>query len=129
MKGNQMRARVPLALNAQGNGNSDGETGRAVAYLINMVRQVRSECAAIATCVVEPHTIDLRPLFTALHKVEETGVDRPSLKPVYTRGEVLKMTGWSRTTLWRRCDEIGFPGRKKAFTQAEVEKLVQWSDE
>lgn len=81
----------------------------------------------MATCVVDMHAIDLRPLFIALHKVEESGIDKPSLKPIYRRSEVLQLTGWSRTTLWRKCDELGLPARKQAFTQAELEKLVQWN--
>jgi hypothetical protein len=84
--------------------------------------------ASLGTVLLIPgDKIDLRPLLMALHKVEEAGLDRPTLKLVYTRGEVLGMTGWSRTTLWRRCDEAGLPARKKAFTQAEVENLVQWN--
>lgn len=105
----------------------DHESGRAVSHLINVARQIRSECAAMATCVVDMHAIDLRPLFIALHKVEESGIDKPSLKPIYRRSEVLQLTGWSRTTLWRKCDELGLPARKQAFTQAELEKLVQWN--
>jgi hypothetical protein len=105
------------------------EAGQAVKHLIDTVKQIRSECAAMATYVVEIHAIDLRSLFLALRKVEEFGIDRPIPKPVYKRSEVLQMTGWSRTTLWRRCDEIGLPARKRAFTQAELEKLVQWSDD
>lgn len=118
-----------LTSNNPADGGSDSESGRAVAHLINVVKQIRSECAAIATAVVELHTIDLRPLFIALHKVEATGIDRPSLKPIYKRTEVLQMTGWSRTTLWRRCEDLGLPARKKAFTQAELKNLVQWDDD
>jgi predicted DNA-binding transcriptional regulator AlpA len=67
--------------------------------------------------------------FFALHKVEEFGIDRPIPKPVYKRSEVLQITGWSRTTLWRKCDDIGPPAREKAFTQTELEKLVQWDSD
>jgi predicted DNA-binding transcriptional regulator AlpA len=105
------------------------EAGQAVKHLIDIVKQIRSECAAMATYVVEIHAIDLRSLFLALHKVEEFGIDRPIPKPVYKRSEVLQITGWSRTTLWRKCDDIGLPSRKKAFTQTELEKLVQWDSD
>jgi hypothetical protein len=105
------------------------EAGQAVKHLIDIVKQIRSECAAMATYVVEIHAIDLRSLFLALHKVEECGIDRPIPKPVYKRSEVLQITGWSRTTLWRKCDEVGLPARKKAFTQGELEKLVQWNND
>ena len=105
------------------------EAGQAVKHLIDVVKQIRSECAAMATYIVEIHAIDLRSLFLALHKVEEVGIDRPIPKPVYKRNEVLQITGWSRTTLWRKCDEIGLPVRKKAFTLAELEKLVQWNND
>jgi hypothetical protein len=105
------------------------EAGQAVKHLIDVVKQIRSECAAMATYIVEIHAIDLRSLFLALHKVEQSGIDRPIPKPVYKRSEVLQITGWSRTTLWRKCDEIGLPGRKKAFTLAELEKLVQWDND
>ena len=108
---------------------SVAEAGQAVKHLIDVVKQIRSECAAMATYVVEIHAIDLRSLFLALHNVEEFGIDRPIPKPVYKRNEVLQITGWSRTTLWRKCDEIGLPGRKKAFTLAELEKLVQWNND
>lgn len=121
-----MKRRKILVCSRQTSGNLDSESGRAVSHLINMVKQIRSECAAIATCIVDTHKIDLRPLFIALHKVEESGIDHPSSKPVYRRSEVLQMTGWSRTTLWRKCDDLGLPARKQAFTQAELEKLVQW---
>ncbi len=105
------------------------EAGQAVKHLIDVVKQIRSECAAMATYIVEIHAIDLRSLFLALHKVEEFGIDRPIPKPVYKRSEVLQITGWSRTTLWRKCDDIGLPARKKAFTQTELEKLVQWNSD
>jgi hypothetical protein len=105
------------------------EAGQAVKHLIDIVKQIRGECAAMATYVVEMHAIDLRSLFLALHRVEEFGIDRPIPKPVYKRNEVLQMTGWSRTTLWRKCDDIGLPARKKAFTLAELEKLVQWNND
>jgi hypothetical protein len=85
------------------------EAGQAVKHLIDIVKQIRSECAAMATYVVEIHAIDLRSLFLALHKVEECGIDRPIPKPV--------------------CDEVGLPARKKAFTQGELEKLVQWNND
>lgn len=121
-----MKRRKILLCGGQNSEKSDNESKRAVSHLINVVKQVRSECAAIATCIVDAHKIDLRPLFIALHKVEESGIDNPSSKPIYRRSEVLQMTGWSRTTLWRKCDDLGLPGRKRAFTQAELEKLVQW---
>lgn|GEM_PF-6538388 len=104
------------------------EAGQAVKHLIDVVKQIRSECAAMATYVVEIHAIDLRSLFLALNRIEEFGIDRPTPKPVYKRIEVIQITGWSRTTLWRRCDEIGLPARKKAFTHAELERLVQWDN-
>jgi len=75
------------------------------------------------------HAIDLRSLFLALHRVEEFGIDRPIPKPFYKRNEILQITGWSRATLWRKCDEIGLPARKKAFTLPELEKLVQWNND
>jgi hypothetical protein len=108
---------------------SAAEAGQAVKHLIDVVKQIRGECAAMATYVVEIHAIDLRALFLALHRVEEFGIDRPIPKPIYKRYEVLQITGWSRTTLWRKCDEVGLPARKKAFTQAELEKLVQWNND
>src|SRR5215475_14660076 len=104
------------------------EAGQAVKHLIDAVKQIRSECAAMATYIVEIHAIDLRSLFLALHRIEEFGIDRPTPKPVYKRIEVMQLTGWSRTTLWRRCDEIGLPARKRDFTHAELERLVQWDN-
>jgi len=105
------------------------EAGQAVKHLIDVVKQIRSECAAMATYVVEIHAIDLRSLFLALHRIEEFGIDRPTPKPIYKRIEVMQLTGWSRTTLWRRCEEIRLPARKKAFTHAELERLVQWNND
>jgi predicted DNA-binding transcriptional regulator AlpA len=105
------------------------EAGQAVKHLIDVVKQIRGECAAMATYVVDIHAIDLRSLFLALHRVEEFGIDRPIPKPVYKRNEILQITGWSRTTLWRKCDEVGLPARKKAFTLSELEKLVQWNND
>jgi hypothetical protein len=49
--------------------------------------KIRSECAAMATYVVEVHAIDLRSLFLALHRIEEFGIDRPVPKLVYQRSE------------------------------------------
>jgi hypothetical protein len=72
------------------------EAGQAVKHLIDIVKQIRSECAAMATYVVEIHAIDLRSLFLALHRIEEFGIDRPTPKPVYKRSEVMQLTGWLR---------------------------------
>jgi len=47
------------------------------------VKQIRSECAAMATYIVEVHAIDLRSLFLALHKIEQCGIDRPIPKAIY----------------------------------------------
>jgi hypothetical protein len=41
------------------------EAGQAVKHLIDVVKQIRGECAAMATYIVDLHAIDLRSLFLA----------------------------------------------------------------
>lgn len=111
-------------LGKEGTGRADDDARRAITHLIRVAKRVRDECAAIATCLVDPHKLDLRPLFMALRAVEEIGGDQASSQPVFTREQVQAMTGWSRVTLWRYCKRAGLRGRKKAFTQEEINKLV-----
>lgn len=113
-----------LAVNLNEVSQASRDARRAVAHLVRVVQMIRDECAAIATCLVDPHKLDLRPLFMALRKVEEVEIERPATQPVYTRQQVQEMTGWSRVTLWRQCKRAGLKTRKKAFTSGEIAKLV-----
>lgn len=114
-----------LPAHARGPDNHNREARLALTHLIHILQLLRDECAALATCLVDPHKLDLRPVFIALRKVEQLGDPQSAAQPVYAREQVLEMTGWSRTTLWRRCKAAGLPPGKGAFTQSEIIMLVK----
>jgi hypothetical protein len=97
----------------------------ALAHLINMLKLLRDECAANSGTQAETPKLDLRPIFNALRQVEEVNSPRQSDPLVYKREQVLEMTGWSRTTLWRRCKSVGISLGRDVFTPEEIILLVK----
>ena len=105
--------------------NDAQEANPALAHLINMLKLLRDECAANSGAPVEAPKLDLRPIFNALRQVEEVNRPRQSNPLVYRREQVLEMTGWSRTTLWRRCKSVGISLGRDVFTPEEIILLVK----
>jgi hypothetical protein len=100
------------------------EANPAVAHLIQMIRLLRDECALRTGPESSAPGLDLRPVFTALRNVEEKNDSRPA-PLVYRREQVLEMTGWSRTTLWRRCKSVGISLGRDVFTPEEIIMIVR----
>ena len=105
--------------------NDTQEANPALAQLINMLKLLRDECAANSGAQAEAPKLDLRPIFNALRQVEEVNSPRQSDPLVYKREQVLEMTGWSRTTLWRRCKSVGISLGRDVFTPEEIILLVK----
>jgi DNA-binding NtrC family response regulator len=105
--------------------NGSQEDNPALAHLINMLKLLRDECAATSGIQAEGPRLDLRPVFNALRQVEEVNQPQQSSPLVYKREQVLEMTGWSRTTLWRRCKSVGISLGRDVFTPEEIILLVK----
>jgi hypothetical protein len=101
------------------------ESNPAFTHLINMLRLLRDECAATSGTQADAVKLDLRPIFNALSKIEEDQNPKQSGPLVYRREQVLEMTGWSRTTLWRRCKSVGISLGRDVFTSEEIILLVK----
>lgn len=101
------------------------ESNPAFTHLINMLRLLRDECATIPGTQADSVKLDLRPVFIALSKVEEINNPKQASPLVYRREQVLEMTGWSRTTLWRRCKSVGISLGRDVFTPEEIILLVK----
>ncbi|MCI0389233.1 MAG: hypothetical protein MOB07_10795 [Acidobacteria bacterium] len=105
--------------------NGSQEASPALAHLVNVLKLLRDECAATSGTQAEAPKLDLRPIFNALRQVEEVNSPRQSGPLVYKREQVLEMTGWSRTTLWRRCKSVGISLGRDVFTSEEIILLVK----
>jgi transcriptional regulator with AAA-type ATPase domain len=105
--------------------NTSQENNLAFTHLINVLKALRDECAAMPGTYVDAQKLDLRPIFLALRKVDEIWSSRQVNQLVYRREQVLAMTGWSRTTLWRRCKSVGISLGRDVFTPDEILSLVK----
>jgi DNA-binding NtrC family response regulator len=106
-------------------GSAGQEADLALGHLINVLKILRDECAAMPSTLINAQKLDLRPLFFALRKVEEMRNSKRIDQLVYRREQVLEMTGWSRTTLWRRCKSVGISLGRDVFTPEEIILLVK----
>ena len=110
-------------LNRQNNGGQ--ESNPAITHLINVLRMLRDECMTMSGMESEAPKLDLRPVFNALRMVEEKNGSQQASPLVYRREQVLEMTGWSRTTLWRRCKCVGISLGRDVFTAEEIILLAR----
>ena len=105
--------------------NGQQEANPAFTNLINVLKLLRDECAATSGTQADNSKPDLRLVFQALRQVEEADRPQPLNALVYRREQVLEMTGWSRTTLWRRCKSVGISLGRDVFTPEEIILLVK----